>query len=539
VDGTPFGRYRLMEQLGRGGMGEVWRAFDSGTDRVVALKVLPANFVDDQLFQERFRREAKAAGGLDDPHVVPIYDFGEIEGRFFVSMRLIKGQDLHTMLAGGGLDPTRAVGIVGQIASALHAAHRIGLVHRDVKPSNVLVAEDDFAYLIDFGIARAAGETGLTNTGATIGTWAYMAPERFKKGAADARADVYALTCVLHESLIGEPPFPGDTLEQIAVAHMLQPPPQPSALRDGIPAGMDDVIATGMAKDPDQRYATTKELAVAARAALTTPTHRSGAPRTERLQPRTQRLTPPPAPFQPPPPRSDERPTPVYPPPPRSDERPTPVYPPPPRSDERPTPFYPPPPPPPVAQRASFYPPPPVPAGYPQQAPRGVVTLPGLGTVTVASIGQRVGARLIDWLIYGVVCVICLFIGGAISAATEHTVRDSYGNVTYQSSGLGAFAVFAAYGVGLGICVLYEWLMVAYRGATLGKMAVGVKVVDQVTGQLPSQGRAFLRTLIPFAASLACWLPGLLVYLSPLFDSSGRAQGWHDSAAGDLVIKTR
>jgi serine/threonine protein kinase len=134
VDGTPFGRYRLVEMLGRGGMGEVWRAFDSGTDRTVALKVLPADFADDQLSQERFRREARAAAGLDEPHVVPIYDFGEIDGRFFVSMRLIRGQDLHTVLGSGALDPTRAVGIIGQIASALHAAHRVGLVHRMSNP---------------------------------------------------------------------------------------------------------------------------------------------------------------------------------------------------------------------------------------------------------------------------------------------------------------------------------------------------------------------------------------------------------------------
>jgi serine/threonine-protein kinase len=144
-------------------------------------------------------------------------------------------------------------------------------VHRDVKPSNILVAANDFAYLIDFGIARAAGETGLTSTGSTIGTWAYMAPERFKRGgAADARVDVYALTCVLHQTLTGQLPFPADAIEQIAMAHMLEPPPWPSRLQAGIPEAMDDVIATGMAKDPRQRYATAKDLARAARAALST-----------------------------------------------------------------------------------------------------------------------------------------------------------------------------------------------------------------------------------------------------------------------------
>jgi serine/threonine protein kinase len=143
VDGTPFGRYRLIELLGRGGMGEVWRAFDTTIDRVVALKVLPPQFADDQMFQERFRRETRAAANLNGPHVVPIHDVGEIDGRLYVTMRLIEGRDLHTILAEGRWNrPAPRI-----IASALHAAHRIGLVHRDVKPSNILVAEDDFAYL--------------------------------------------------------------------------------------------------------------------------------------------------------------------------------------------------------------------------------------------------------------------------------------------------------------------------------------------------------------------------------------------------------
>jgi hypothetical protein len=278
VDGTPFGRYRLVELLGRGGMGEVWRAYDPTIDRVVALKVLPANFADDPVFQERFRREARAAAGLDEPHVVPIYDFGEIEGRLYVTMRLIRGRDLQLILRDGPLEPRRAIGIIEQVAKALHAAHKVGLVHRDIKPSNILLDDDDFAYLIDFGIARAAGETALTSTGATVGTWAYMAPERFQGGTADARADIYALACVLYESLTGRPPFSGVSLEQIAVGHMLQPPPRPSALQHAVSARMDDVIATGMSKNPDQRYATTVELARAARDATTVQLSASSVP---------------------------------------------------------------------------------------------------------------------------------------------------------------------------------------------------------------------------------------------------------------------
>jgi serine/threonine-protein kinase len=268
MEGTPFGRYTLVALLGRGGMGEVWRAFDTATERMVAIKVLPGQYGDDQTYQTRFQREAKAAAGLNDPHVVPIYDFGDIGGRLYVAMRLVEGEDLQAIIGRGPVHPGRAVSIVDQIAGALHAAHRIELVHRDVKPHNILVTEDDFAYLIDFGIARAAGETGLTSAGATIGTWAYMAPERFETGMADARADIYALTVVLYQALTGQLPFPTISVEQIALAHIRTPPPAPSEVCDDVPPAMDAVIAKGMAKDPAHRYTTTKDLAAAARNAL-------------------------------------------------------------------------------------------------------------------------------------------------------------------------------------------------------------------------------------------------------------------------------
>jgi serine/threonine protein kinase len=278
VDGTPFGRYRLIELLGRGGMGEVWRAYDPTMDRVVALKVLPQNLAGDQVFKERFRREARAASGLDDPHVVPFHDFGEVDGQLYVTMRLIKGRDLETILAEGPLSPERAVFIIEQVAQALQAAHKVGLVHRDIKPSNILLDDNDFAYLIDFGIAHAAGETGLTATGTTIGTWSYMAPERFQSGTADARADIYALACVLYEALTGQLPFPGNTFEQVALAHIATPPPRPSEFGNSVPAALDKVIAKGMAKDPNQRYASTVELARAARDATPVPVHPAARP---------------------------------------------------------------------------------------------------------------------------------------------------------------------------------------------------------------------------------------------------------------------
>jgi serine/threonine protein kinase len=271
VQGTQFGRYRLLELLGRGGMGEVWRAHDTATDRVVALKVLPAHLAHDEVFKERFRREAHAAAKLNEPHVVPIHNYGEIDDRLYVDMRLIEGRDLQALLGDGPLNAARAVRIIEQVAMALYAAHKVGLVHRDVKPSNILVADFDFAYLIDFGIARGAGETRLTDTGGMIGTWHYMAPERLTSGHADARSDIYALACVLHECLTGRRPFPGDSLEQQVAAHLTTPPPRPSITRRGVPAEFDGVVAKGMAKNPAARYPTTMDLANAARAATTTP----------------------------------------------------------------------------------------------------------------------------------------------------------------------------------------------------------------------------------------------------------------------------
>jgi serine/threonine protein kinase len=269
VEGTPFGRYRLVEVLGRGGMGDVWRAHDTVTERVVALKLLKAELHDDQEYQERFRRECRAAARLDEPHVVPIHDFGEIDRRLFVTMRLIEGHDLQHVLRDGPVPPVRAVWIVEQVASALQAAHNIGLIHRDVKPSNILIAEDDFAYLIDFGIARDMNEASLTTQG-VIGTWAYMSPERFS-GVTDARADVYALACVLYQALTTRTPFRNHSLAQIIADHINAPPPRPSALRPDLPTQFDSVVATGMAKDPADRYPSVKHLARAARAVLTTP----------------------------------------------------------------------------------------------------------------------------------------------------------------------------------------------------------------------------------------------------------------------------
>lgn len=273
MEGTGFGPYRLRGLLGAGGMGEVWEAYDTATDRLVALKLLPRNLAADSEFRERFRREAYAASRLTDPHAVPIHTFGEIDGRLYLDMRLIRGLDLRELIRRDGpLPPARTVAIIDQVAAALDDAHGHGLYHRDVKPSNILVAARDFVYLIDFGIARTGGDPTVTRTGAAIGTFTYMAPERLAGGRGDARGDVYALACVLHECLTGARPFPGDAVEQQIAAHLSIAPPQPSLLHPGVPHEFDAVVARGMAKRPEQRYPSAGELAEAAHRALHTPT---------------------------------------------------------------------------------------------------------------------------------------------------------------------------------------------------------------------------------------------------------------------------
>jgi ABC-type amino acid transport substrate-binding protein/predicted Ser/Thr protein kinase len=278
VDATPFGHYQLQKLIGRGGMGEVYRAYDTKTDRIVALKVLPPHLAEDATFQQRFRRESQAAAGLNDPHVVPIHGYGEIDGRLYLDMRLIEGRNLGTMLEdaeGEPLGPDFAVMVVEQVATALDAAHEAGLIHRDVKPSNILITDRDFVYLIDFGLARTAGEKGLTTAGNTLGTLAYMAPERFEGAQIDPRADIYALTCVLYECITGSRPYPAESYEQQIKGHMVSPPPRPSAVDPKLVA-FDNVIAKGMAKKPAKRYQTAGELAAAARRALETPVRTTG-----------------------------------------------------------------------------------------------------------------------------------------------------------------------------------------------------------------------------------------------------------------------
>jgi YVTN family beta-propeller protein len=265
------GHYRLDALLGSGGMGEVYKAYDTSRDRYVALKLLPEAFSDDREYLKRFQRESHVAARLTEPHVIPIHDFGEIDGQLFIDMRLVDGVDIGALLEKTGrIEPQRSAYLIGQVAQALDAAHADHLVHRDIKPSNILVTSSDFVYVVDFGIARSIGgrQTALTITGATIGTLHYMAPERFVGHDVDGRADVYSLACVLHECLTGAPPFRGKDLPALMYAQLYYGPPQVSSLVEGIPPALDAVIARGMAKDPNDRFPTAGALAAAAREAL-------------------------------------------------------------------------------------------------------------------------------------------------------------------------------------------------------------------------------------------------------------------------------
>jgi serine/threonine kinase PknH len=270
--GTMFGPYHLKRLLGRGGMGEVYEAEHTVKEWTVAVKLMSDQFSSDPVFRERMKREARIAGRLQEPHVVPIHEYGEIDGKMFLEMRLIEGTDLDSLLKRfGPLTPPRAVAIISQVASALDAAHSAGVMHRDIKPPNILVTRADFAYLVDFGIASAVTDEKLTQLGTAVGTWKYMAPERFSDRKATYRADIYALACVLHECLTGSPPYKVDSAGGLVSAHLMEPVPQASTQRSGIPKSLDAVIACGMAKKAEDRDASAGDLALAAREALSDP----------------------------------------------------------------------------------------------------------------------------------------------------------------------------------------------------------------------------------------------------------------------------
>jgi protein kinase-like protein len=265
--GTELGGYRIVEQVGRGGTSVVYRAEHVRLGRTAALKLLSPGLGEAD-FSDRFLRESRLAASLDHPSIVPVYDAGEDDGLLYIAMAFVDGTDLKTLIAQEGKLPLRrALGIVGQIASALDAAHARGLVHRDVKPANILVGPEDRAYLSDFGAVKELASAGMTRTGTFVGTIEYCAPEQIEGGEVDARTDVYALGCVLFEALTGKPPFHRPSEVAVLNAHLHAPPPQVSKEAPDVPAALDAVISKALAKAPLDRYATPGELVTAAKAA--------------------------------------------------------------------------------------------------------------------------------------------------------------------------------------------------------------------------------------------------------------------------------
>lgn len=262
--GSEIEGYRIERLIGRGGMGEVYEATQLGLGRKVAFKVLHTRLGQDRAFRERFRREGQLQAGLEHPNVVTVYEAGELEGELFLAMRLVAGATLKQLIVSAELDAARALRVLQPIASALDAAHARGLVHRDVKPQNILVADQDHPFLADFGLTRGTDETGLTRSGQFVGTVDYISPEQVRGEPAVSASDVYAFAGVLYECLSGSVPYPRPSDAAVLYAHVNDDPPRVCATRPDLPDGIDRVIARGMAKEPERRPSATELIAAAA-----------------------------------------------------------------------------------------------------------------------------------------------------------------------------------------------------------------------------------------------------------------------------------
>ncbi|HEX8970532.1 serine/threonine-protein kinase [Oryzihumus sp.] len=270
--GSVIAGYRIESVIGRGGMATVYRAEDTRLGRKVALKLLSTALAANEQFRQRFIRESRLAASLDHPNIVPIYEAGDADGVLFIAMRYVVGSDLKDLLArGGALDPERAVRLFTQIGDALDAAHELGLVHRDVKPGNILITQThehgdhvtaEHVYLTDFGLTKRTSSLsgGLTGTGHFLGTVDYVAPEQIQGKPVGPAADMYALGCLLYECLTGRVPFRRDDDAAVLWAHLIEPPPPPSVLRPELPTGVNAVVARAMAKFPEERFASCHEM---------------------------------------------------------------------------------------------------------------------------------------------------------------------------------------------------------------------------------------------------------------------------------------
>jgi WD40 repeat protein len=284
--GTLLAGYRIESRIGSGGMAVVYRARDERLGRWIALKVIAPDWTHDEEFRRRFVAESRAAARVDDPHVIPVYEAGQADGVLFIAMRLVTGADLWEVLRReGALPPGRALDLLSPVASALDAAHAAGLVHRDVKPGNVLVDErpgrPDHVYLADFGLSKGAvAGISLTGAGIPVGTPAYSAPEQVQGHDVDGRADQYALACVAFELLTGRVPYQRDQPLAVLFAHLSAPPPSLTAYRPGLPPRADEVMARALGKQPEQRYASCRDFTDALREAFgLAPYHSGGAGR--------------------------------------------------------------------------------------------------------------------------------------------------------------------------------------------------------------------------------------------------------------------
>lgn len=259
--------FRIDGTLGHGGMGVVYEATQIALDRKVALKILAAHLTEDPTFRRRFQREGRIQAAIDHPHIVTVYGAGETEDGLFIAMRLVRGPTLKDLIRSGDLTTERTLTILGQVADALDAAHEAGLIHRDVKPQNVLIAARDHSYLADFGLTKGPDHTGLTKSDQFLGTIDYVSPEQIRGEDAVQASDTYALGGMLYECLTGTVPFPKQSDTAVLFAHVSEPPPRVTDIRPDLPAALDGVIAQAMAKDPADRFSTASALVDAAQAA--------------------------------------------------------------------------------------------------------------------------------------------------------------------------------------------------------------------------------------------------------------------------------